>query len=238
MKIELTEELKLKIFDLKKQGISNKKIAKEIGYSTCFVHHVLNPEKSKQYSNNYYQLNKNKIAKRNAKRYQKDKKIHSERRKKYYKKNKEKILKRHELRRINKREELRAYTKTDKYRKRARERRALRVKSDINYKLRCHFSSRILDAIKKNYKFGRKHSKTLDLLGCSIQFVKKHLESLWLPGMNWENHALHGWHIDHIKPCASFDLTDPEQQKICFHYTNLQPLWAIDNIKKGKKTIL
>ena len=43
------------------------------------------------------------------------------------------------------------------------------------------------------------------------------------------------WHVDHIKPCASFDLTDPKQQEICFHYTNLQPLWAIDNIKKGSK---
>jgi hypothetical protein len=43
------------------------------------------------------------------------------------------------------------------------------------------------------------------------------------------------WHVDHIRPCASFDLTNPKQQQICFHYTNLQPLWAIDNIKKGVK---
>jgi hypothetical protein len=51
--------------------------------------------------------------------------------------------------------------------------------------------------------------------------------------MTRENHGL--WHVDHIRPCASFDLTDPEQQAICFHYTNLQPLWAIDNIKKGAR---
>ena len=51
--------------------------------------------------------------------------------------------------------------------------------------------------------------------------------------MTRKNYGL--WHVDHIKPCFSFDLTDPEQQKICFHYTNLQPLWALENIKKGKK---
>ena len=53
--------------------------------------------------------------------------------------------------------------------------------------------------------------------------------------MSWDNYGTHGWHIDHIRPCASFDLSDEEQQKICFHYTNLQPLWAEDNLKKSKK---
>lgn len=48
----------------------------------------------------------------------------------------------------------------------------------------------------------------------------------------------HGWHVDHIIPCSSFDLTDIKQQKICFHYTNLQPLWAIDNLKKSNKISL
>jgi hypothetical protein len=54
--------------------------------------------------------------------------------------------------------------------------------------------------------------------------------------MTRENHGI--WHIDHITPCTAFDLTDPEQQKKCFHYTNLQPLWASDNIRKGNKIIL
>ena len=51
--------------------------------------------------------------------------------------------------------------------------------------------------------------------------------------MTWENHTPTGWHVDHIIPCAAFDLSKPEEQRKCFHYTNLQPLWAIDNIRKG-----
>ena len=59
-----------------------------------------------------------------------------------------------------------------------------------------------------------------------------HLESLFSPGMTWDNYGFEGWHIDHIKPCASFEL---DQKKICFHYTNLQPLWAKDNMSKSNK---
>lgn len=72
-----------------------------------------------------------------------------------------------------------------------------------------------------------------ELIGCSPDELKKHLENQFQPGMTWDNHGLYGWHIDHIRPCASFDLTDPEQQKQCSHYTNLQPLWAQDNLDKG-----
>jgi hypothetical protein len=80
-----------------------------------------------------------------------------------------------------------------------------------------------------------KSAKTQDLLGCSIEDLKKHLEASFEPGMTWDNWQHDGWHIDHIRPCASFDLTDPGQQRQCFHYTNLQPLWAADNIRKGAK---
>ena len=75
--------------------------------------------------------------------------------------------------------------------------------------------------------------RTLKLLGCTIPELKIHLESRFQPGMTWDNHG--EWHIDHIRPCASFDLTDPHQQEQCFHYTNLQPLWAGDNLAKGDR---
>lgn len=79
---------------------------------------------------------------------------------------------------------------------------------------------------KKNYKFK-------EYIGCSISDLLNHLESKFSIGMNLNNYGK--WHIDHIIPCSKFDLTNPEQQRVCFHYTNLQPMWAIDNIKKGDK---
>lgn len=78
-----------------------------------------------------------------------------------------------------------------------------------------------------------KSQATMDLVGVSRDDLMKHLESMFLEGMNWENYG--EWHIDHIRPCSSFDLSDPKQQKICFHYTNLQPMWAEDNLRKAKK---
>jgi hypothetical protein len=104
-----------------------------------------------------------------------------------------------------------------------------RERTDLNYKLLCTLRARIRRAL---IGFNKK-STTSALLGCSICECRQYLESKFLPGMSWDNYGLYGWHIDHIRPCASFDLTDPEQQKQCFHYTNLQPLWAYDNLQKG-----
>ena len=80
-----------------------------------------------------------------------------------------------------------------------------------------------------------KSDETMNLIGCSAIELKEYLESKFTEGMTWENRGREGWHIDHIKPCSSFDLSDPEQQRECFHYTNLQPLWAKDNLRKGYK---
>lgn len=81
----------------------------------------------------------------------------------------------------------------------------------------------------------RKYKPTLELLGCTFEELKFHLESQFKENMSWDNYGK--WHIDHIRPCASFDLTDYEQQKLCFNYKNLQPLWAEDNLKKSDKWI-
>ena len=72
------------------------------------------------------------------------------------------------------------------------------------------------------------------LLGCTATELVMYLESKFLPGMSWDNRGK-VWHIDHIRPLASFDLTDVEQQRVACHYTNLQPLWASDNFRKGAR---
>lgn len=101
--------------------------------------------------------------------------------------------------------------------------------TDPDFKLACVLRARLRGAIKNNYK----KSSAIELLGCTIDELKEHLSAKFTEGMSFENHGL--WHIDHIMPCDAFDLTDPEQQKECFHFTNLQPLWAKDNLSKGAK---
>lgn len=76
---------------------------------------------------------------------------------------------------------------------------------------------------------------TSKLLGCSGQFLKNYLEAKFVNGMTWDNYGFYGWHMDHIRPIASFDLNNEAEVKECFHYTNLQPLWAKDNLSKGAK---
>lgn len=82
-----------------------------------------------------------------------------------------------------------------------------------------------------------KSASTLRLVGCSYDQLVTHLEYLFKPGMSWANYAYRGWHIDHRRPCASFDLTDPVQQAACFHYTNLRPEWRYENQSKGSKLL-
>lgn len=101
--------------------------------------------------------------------------------------------------------------------------------SDLNYKIKSNLANRIWQFFKK----GR--AKTMDFVGCSVNELKAYIESKFTDGMSWDNYGRGGWHLDHIKPCSKFDLSDPEQQKQCFHYTNLQPLWEADNIRKSNK---
>ena len=105
-----------------------------------------------------------------------------------------------------------------------------RLKNNINAKIAHNWRSRFKSAMQHN-----KRGKSLDFMGCNVEFLKLYLESQFQTGMNWENYGLHGWHIDHIIPVSSFDLTDITQVYKCFHYTNLQPLWAVDNLHKSNK---
>ena len=108
-----------------------------------------------------------------------------------------------------------------------------RYKTDPSFKLRVCLRSRILSVLKGRIK----SAPTLKLLDIpNIEFVWKHLEKTFKPGMTRENHAA-VWHVDHILPCSSFDLSDPNQQKQCFHYTNLQALFVHENLTKSDKIL-
>lgn len=89
--------------------------------------------------------------------------------------------------------------------------------------------SRLRGALKGRFKSG---SAVRDL-GCSIEEFRSYLELKFQPGMTWANHGRKGWHLDHIKPLAAFDLSDRVQLLEAVHYTNLQPLWWRDNLRKG-----
>jgi len=91
------------------------------------------------------------------------------------------------------------------------------------------FKRSVRSLICRSFKYvGKKSSKTTDMIGCSIEELKKHIESLFLDGMNWDNRHL--WHIDHIKPLSTAKTIDDVY--ILNHYTNLRPLWAVDNLNK------
>ncbi|MHB1316954.1 MAG: hypothetical protein ACYCZW_03850 [Minisyncoccota bacterium] len=100
---------------------------------------------------------------------------------------------------------------------------------DIGFVTKKRLRGRIYVALKR----GIKSESTMKLLGCSIEFFKEYFESKFTEGMNWDVYMEGGIHIDHIVPCKHFNLSDPEEQKKCFHWENLQPLWQLDNLKKG-----
>jgi hypothetical protein len=175
-----------------------------------------NKEKLKEIRKQYYLDNKEK-----KKQYQKQYWLDNKEKKKQYQKqywldNKEKNKKQMKQWRLNNKEKINSYYKN-------------KTKTDPIYKFAKNQRKRTWAALKGISKC----ESTLILLGCSIEECWNHLEQQFKPGMTRDNYGL--WHIDHIIPCASFDLNDSEQQKFCFHYTNLQPLWAIDNMKKGIK---
>lgn len=104
-----------------------------------------------------------------------------------------------------------------------------RRETDIQFKLKTAIRNRLVCAIKNNQKKG----SAVKLLGCTVESLKSYLEAQFQEGMTWNNWGLRGWHIDHRIAISKFDLQDTEQLARACHYTNLQPLWAVDNLRKG-----
>jgi hypothetical protein len=173
-----------------------------------------NPEKVLELTRNWTKKNPEWVYNRHKKWREENPKKHKELKKNWYKNN------------PHKRKEYR-----ENYKPKKHEQRKERRESDPIFSLINNVRSRLykylikLDITKKN--------KTFDIVGCSPLQLKEHLEKQFTNGMCWENRS--EWHIDHIIPLSSAK-TEDELYKLC-HYKNLQPLWAIDNIKKGNKIL-
>lgn len=138
----------------------------------------------------------------------------------------------------NNKDNRKRWKNNSEFRERQKQARRKLWNEDAGFRIRCNLSRRINHAIKKG-----KTDSTLELLGCTIDELREHLEAQFKDGMTWNNYGNPNgdhtdcWHIDHIKPCALFDLEDIDQQKECFHYTNLQPLWSKENMSKGARCV-
>ena len=202
-----------------RENIKKRKLAgKQVGHTKEWwaEYRKQNREKINSSKLEYYRRNKDK-QKAYKEKYKADneEKI-AESNARYYRENKEKCYKANKKWVAENKAEIAAKKKT-------------RLDTDAQFKLTNLLRTRLCNALRHNLKTG---SAVRDL-GCSVAELKEYLESKFLPGMTWENNTYRGWHIDHIRPLASFDLTDREQLKQACHYTNLQPLWAEDNLRKG-----
>ena len=195
-----------------------------------------NVERLKERKKEWYLKNKEQIKEYQLKNkeYIKEKKReyylkNIEQRKEYLLKNREHILaqkKEHYLKNI---EQIKEYHRRPKTQERRRNRVNNRYNTDINFRLLTICRARVYKALKGFDK----SAPTMELIGCTPDELRSHIESKFEPWMNWENQGKGGWDIEHIKACANFNLVDPEQQRECFNWSNLKPMEHIDNIKKG-----
>jgi hypothetical protein len=186
-------------------------------------------KKNKERKKEYYQQNKERFKERRKKYYQGNKERLNEYKKEWYQKNKERIKEKGKKYRERNKELIKERKK--KYREQNRglinERARERFKTDSLYKMSTNLRSRTYKAFKR--KCYSKNSKTQKMLGVDWEVAKQHIEKQFKKGMNWDNYG--EWHIDHIIPLASAN-TEEELKKLC-HYSNLQPLWAEDNLSKS-----
>lgn len=105
-----------------------------------------------------------------------------------------------------------------------------RYNNEVDFRMAVCLRQRLRDALSKT----KKNDSMMSLIGCSLPELKSHLQKEFKPGMSWDNYAF-AWHIDHILPCIMFNLTLFSEQEKCFHWSNLQPLWRKDNLRKSGK---
>ena len=192
-----------------------------------------NKEKIRQYQEKYREENKESLSKKTRKWYKDNKEKIRQYQEKYREEHKEQIKQyREENKRRNKKRNKIWYIKNqEKIRKKHKKYGRKRYHTDIEFKISCNLRTRINLSLKGKLK----SLSTMFLIGCEIDYLMYHIQNRFKLGMNWDNHGRMGWHIDHIKPCAKFDLSKESEQQKCFNYKNLQPLWAEENMKKSDK---
>ncbi len=201
-----------------KDGLNS--CCKKCHYAGTRLSKIANRDRTNISQRKAYHKNPERFIAYSKKYHSKHKTSFSEYNKRWKKENKEKVI---EYQRVYRKEHREAISrKTNLY---VKERR----KTDIAFRLKQILRTRLGHALNGKLK----HGSTIDLLGCSTKELQRHLEEQWVDGMNWDNYGTKGWHIDHIIPCCQFDLSNPEDQKRCFHFSNLQPLWWNDNLRKG-----
>ncbi len=135
----------------------------------------------------------------------------------------------------NRKDERNKFYRSKEQLKKRRLRENKKYNENYLYKLEMNIRSSISRAFKKNMK--SKRMSSLKYLGCTIQELREYIEKQFKTGMTWDNYGYYGWHIDHIKPIASFSFNNEKDIKKCFNYTNLQPLWMEENLFKRDKII-
>lgn len=204
----------------------------------------LNPEKAREAAARYAAKNKEKIREAGRQRYQANREKIIAQNCEYARKNRTKINAAIKSRVAANPEKAKAQNRTGylRYRERDKVRRAERkpeLAAYMRHKRNSDPAFAIADRLRRRINQvlsgagGKKSGRLVELSGCSASELVAHLERQFSPGMTWENRRQ--WHIDHIVPCSAFDLTDPAQQRVAFHYTNLRPVWSHENLSKQAK---
>ena len=194
------------------------------------IHRADNKE---MYRSHYKKYNKSEKAQRKHRKFRKTDKF-------------KKIQERFRNKPENK-QKIHEYTTTPEYRAKVQQRRRDNIEvyhakeREYNRKrrlvpevrIKCALRARLCTILKRSN--GSKSGKMVELIGCTMPFLRQYLESLWRDNMSWQNYGFGRgkWVIDHIIACEKFDLTDPTQQKQCFNFKNLQPLWWEENAAKS-----
>lgn len=210
----------------------NKSTGRQSKCKTCRAeYNQKNKERRKQYDKIYREVNKERLKEVKKQYREANKEKIAAKDKKYREANKEKI----KQYRIDNKEHI--TKKTKEYRQKNKEKlnerqnayKNNKYQENIQYRLAVNLRARFKIALKNNQKKG----SAVQDLGCTIDELKLYLEMQFASGMTWDNYG--EWHIDHITPLSSFDLTCRMELLEAVHYTNLQPLWAEDNLRKGSK---